>query len=87
MGEKVFLEITVSLPTLKLVENLSYTERKILNFFIRIKKFTMYSFWNQQSEPKKGNCNQKDNGNSQRIRRQKNSSIELSLKDNKTANL
>lgn len=44
MGEKVFLEITVSLPTLKLVENLSYTERKILNFFIRIKKFTMYSF-------------------------------------------
>ena len=47
----------------------------------------MYSFWNQQSGPKKGNCNQKDNGNSQRIRRQKNSSIELSLKDNKTANL
>ena len=47
----------------------------------------MYSFWNQQSEPKKGNCNQKDNGNSQRIRRQKNSSIEFSLRDNKTASL
>ena len=47
----------------------------------------MYSFSNQQSGPTKGNCNQKDNGNSQRIRRQKNSSIELSLKDNKIANL
>lgn len=35
MCEKVFLEITVSLPTLTLVENLSYIERKTLNFFFK----------------------------------------------------